>query len=204
MKCFFVCLFTVVVSTVSAEGLTLSVDLLTFVSMILPNPSEKNGAPPPSQDLSSLWICVDLSGTTDAGRELGFGFFLRADRVALRSQYRFFSNPDSQSGFFWGLFGYVEWRKLHWGYDDNNELAVGWSYPFDGDNVFHSVGLAAGVDAGFRIRIGSIGITPFIGVGLPLFYCFGTLPPDNDRTVFWIQNAVIRAVDIGLRIDFFL
>lgn len=196
-------LFITAASTVSAQNLTVSVDVFTFINMLIQTPPGDNQEQPPAS-IESLWACVELSFTTDAGRELGFGIFARADRVALRTNYRFFSNADEQSGFFWGWFGHIEWRKMLWMYDDNNEVAVGWNYPFSADNVYHSVGLAAGVDVGLRIRMGAVGITPFIGAALPLFYCFGDLPPEQDRNYFWLQNIVIRAIDIGLRLDFFL
>jgi hypothetical protein len=70
---------------------------------------------------------------------------------------------------------------MYWRYDEDNEFAIGWNFPFIGDNIFHSIGITGGVDIGFRIRGEKIGVTPFVGLGIPLFYCFGDLPPQKDK-----------------------
>jgi hypothetical protein len=93
---------------------------------------------------------------------------------------------------------------MYWLYDENNEIGIGWNFPFVGnDNVFHSIGLTGGFDVGFRIRGKTVGVTPYIGLGIPLFFCFGDLP-QKDKDLFTIKNIVFRAIDIGIRIDFFV
>jgi hypothetical protein len=141
---------------------------------------------------------------TNNKKELGFGIFARADKLALRTQYRSFFNKERQSGFFWGLYGHIEWRKMYWIYDENDEITIGLNFPFVGnDNVFHSIGITGGVDIGFRFREEKVGITPYIGLGIPLFYCFGDLPPEKDKELFNFQNITFRAIDMGIRFDFF-
>jgi hypothetical protein len=188
-----------------AQNSSISFDPITFVGFVglLLSSNDENGERQ-SSDLRNMWLCFELNMETHNKRELGFGVFARSDRVALRTQYRFFFNKERQSGFFWGLYGHIEWRKMYWIYDENNEIVIGWNFPFVGhDNVFHSIGAAAGVDIGFRIRGKTFGVTPYIGLGAPLFYCFGDLPPEKDKELFDFQNRTFRAVDIGLRFDFF-
>jgi hypothetical protein len=92
---------------------------------------------------------------------------------------------------------------MFWIYDENDALVVGWNFPFVGnDNVYHSIGATGGFDIGFRIRGKTVGVTPYIGLGLPLYYCLGNLP-QNDKETFDFANITLRAIDIGLRIDFF-
>jgi hypothetical protein len=66
-----------------------------------------------------------------------------------------------------------------------------------------SVGLTAGVDAGFRLRGKNLGATFYLGLGTPLFFAFDSEPPGNDKENFLLQNALLRAIDIGMRIDIF-
>jgi len=42
-----------------------------------------------------------------------------------------------------------------------------------------------------------------MGLGIPLFYCFGNLPPEKYMQEFYMTNAIIRAVNIGIKLDFF-
>ncbi|MDR0568500.1 MAG: hypothetical protein LBG87_04775 [Spirochaetaceae bacterium] len=202
-KIFFVCIFTASSFTAFAHNTSLSVDPITFFGLLL-SPKDEYGDQQPA-DIKNMWLSVALNWETKKKKEVGFGVFIRADKVALRTQYRSFFNKERQSGFFWGLYGHIEWRKMYWIYDENNALGIGWNFPFVGhDNVFHSVGITGGFDVGFRLRGEKFGITPYIGVGIPLFYCFGDLPPEKDKTDFIFQNVFFRAIDIGVRFDFFL
>jgi hypothetical protein len=147
---------------------------------------------------------MEFNFETNSGQELGVGFFARADKFALRGQYRFFWGRDNMNGLFAGLFLQAEWRKMYWFYNEDNLLTIGWSYPFNGDNVFHSIGGTAGLDIGFRLRFEDVGITPYLGFGYPLYILFGDMPPAKDTEDFRLQNIIFRGLDIGLRIDFFL
>jgi hypothetical protein len=187
---------------ISAQNSALSLDPITFIGL-LSSPKDENGEQQ-SPDMRNMWLCFELNMETKSRKELGFGIFARADRFALRTQYRSFFNKERLSGFFWGLYGHIEWRKMYWIYDENSEITIGWNFPFEGnDNVFHSIGITGGIDIGFRIRGENVGVTPYIGLGIPLFYCFGDLPPEKDSEAFNFQNTTFRAIDIGVRIDFF-
>jgi hypothetical protein len=202
---FFLTALTVVTHTLPAQNFSnsISVDPITFVGLLL-SPANENGGRQ-SADIRNMWFCYEWNQETANSRELGLGIFVRADRAVLRAQYRSFYNKKRQSGFFWGFYGHVEWRMMYWLYDDNRELSIGWNFPFVGnDNVFHSLGVTGGLDIGFRIRGEKFGVTPYAGLGIPLFFCFGDMPPETDRGFFYLQNAVYRAFDIGIRLDFFL
>jgi hypothetical protein len=188
-------------SNLLAQNLSISFDPLTFLGLLL-SPANQNDEQE-STDIRNMWVGVELNIETPKHKELGFGIFARADRVALRTQYRSFFNKKRQSGFFWGLYGFIEWRKMYWLYDDD-KLVIAWKFPFAGsDNVYHSIGLTSGFNIGFRIRGNNTGITPYIGLGIPLFYCFGNVPPERDKEEFLFQNITFRIIDIGLRIDLF-
>jgi hypothetical protein len=178
---------------------SVSFDPLTFLGLLLsPNDEQEE------RDIRNLWLCMEVNGETNSKKELGVGIFLRADKLALRGQYRNYFNKEKQSGFFTGLYRTIEYRKMYWIFDENNELRIGWNFPFVGnDNVYHSLGLSAGFDIGFRIRIKNVGITPYIGLGIPLYFCFGDLPSEHNKEEFYFQNTTFRVIDIGLRIDFF-
>jgi len=178
------------------KNTSVSFDPFTFIGLLLsPNESEV--------DFKNMWFAMDFNWETEKQKEMGIGIILRVNRVAIKTQYRSFYNKERQSGFFWGLYGLIEWRKMYW-YNENNDLIIGWTFPFiDNDNTYHSIGITGGFDIGFRFRISDIGITPYIGLGIPLFFCFGNLPPEKYRQEFYINNITFRAINIGIRLDLF-
>jgi hypothetical protein len=181
---------------------SVSFEPLTFIGLLL-SPNDENGEPQPV-DLRNMWFAVDSNWETEKQREMGLGLFLRGDRIAIISKYRMFRNKETLSGFFWGFYGLIEWRRMYWLFEKNSELTIGWNFPFVGhDNVYHSIGITGGMDIGFRFRKENFGITPYLGLGIPLFYCFGNLPPKGNDREFIIMNTAGRAVNIGLRLDFF-
>ena len=181
---------------------SVSFDPLTFGGLLL-GPDEEDGEVQPV-DFRNMWFIMDINWETIKQREMGFGIILRGNRIALTTKYRFFHNKERQSGFFWGLYGLIEWRRMYWFYDDNSELTVGWNFPFVGhDNVYQSIGITSGFDIGIRFRINDFGITPYLGLGLPLFLYFGDLPPEKNDQKFNLINMIIRSINIGLRLDFF-
>ena len=179
-----------------SRNTSISVDPLTFFGLLINSGSG-------DADFRNMWLSVDLNWETESQREASLGVILKANRVALKSIYRTFTNKERQSGMFLGLYGLIEWRKMYWLFNSDEELTIGWNFPFKGnDNVYHSIGIAGGVDIGFRFRNENFGITPYMGLGVPLFYSFGNLPPSS-RQEFRILNTMVRAVNIGLKIDFF-
>jgi hypothetical protein len=189
--------------TAFSQNTSASFDPITLLLFILPS-GDSNSNEQESKDIRNIWLCIETNWELQNKTELGVGIFWRGDRFALRTQWRSYFNKQRQSGAFIGLYGHAEWRKMYWLYDKDGAMTIGWSFPFSGeDNVYHSLGLTVGFDVGFRARIDNLGITPFIGLGLPLFFCFGDLPT-NDRSEFDLQNRTFRAIDIGLRIDLFI
>ncbi|MCL1836903.1 MAG: hypothetical protein FWG46_05090, partial [Treponema sp.] len=85
-------------------------------------------------DFRNMWICGESNWITSKQLEFGAGVFLRDDRAALTAKYRSFRNKETQSGFFWGLFGLIEWRRMYWLYGGNSEPSVAWTFPFRGNN----------------------------------------------------------------------
>ena len=154
--------------------------------------------------LNNLWFDMDLNWKTNKQRELGTGIFLGTHRISIKTQYRSFYNKERQSGFFGGFYGLIEWRRMYWHFTKNNELAIGWSLPFNTrENIYHTIGITGGVDIGFRIRINNFGITPYLGLGIPLYFTFGNLPPKKNNQEFQLLNIGTRAINIGLKLDFF-
>jgi len=177
------------------KNVSISVDPVTFIELMLWE----------DIDIRNMWLSVDLNWETEKQKEMGVGIFLRGDRVAATGKYRTFYNKERQSGVFWGFYGRVEWRRMYWSYDDDSDLAIGWEFPFVGDdNVYHSIGVTGGLDVGFRYRNNNLGVTPYLGLGIPLFYCFGKLPHKDDYQDFYLVNMVLRSINIGLKLDFFM
>lgn len=175
---------------------SVSLDTITFIAMLIFSDS--------NMIFQSMWFNLEINWATANQRELGFGIALRRDRVALTANYRSFFNKERQSGFFWGYYGLVEWRKMYWFYNENSDMVLSTTFPDAGhENAYHSIGATAGVNIGFRIRGNNFGITPFLGAGVPLFYCFGNVPSQNFWK-FYLDNMLIRSVNIGLRVNFFL
>jgi hypothetical protein len=210
-KKFFVSIFTVFISytlfsmdfNTDLKNYSISFDPLTivglFTGLAFPTDAESGEI-----DFRNMWFAADINWEAESQKELGMGIFLRGDRIAFTRLYRSFYNKERQSGFFWGLYGLVEWRRMHWFIDEDSDIIIGWAFPFDGrDNIYHSIGITGGFDIGFRYRKNNLGITPFLGVGIPLFFCFGDLPPKSYTKEFYLTNLAIRAIHIGIRLDFF-
>lgn len=189
--------FVLLCANLAAQNNSVSVDPLTLLGLL---PARETSG----MDIRNMWLCATLNFQTRSQKELGFGVFARADRVALHTHYRSFQNEERLSGFFWGIYGRIEWRQMYWYYNETADLSFGWSFPFrSGGIVYNSAGITAGADIGFRIRINNVGITPYAGVGIPLFLCFGVFPEGEDRRRFRAINALFRAIDVGIRLDFF-
>jgi len=153
-------------------------------------------------DFNNIWFGMDINWETKSHKEMSVGFFIGTHQVALKTQFRSFLNKENQSGLFWGLYGLIDWRRMDWVYDENNELSIAW-ISSGSNNVYYSIGITGGINIGFRFRSGSSGITPFVGLGIPLFFCFGNLPPQNNINDFYIANTIIRTINIGINIDLF-
>ncbi|MDR1030861.1 MAG: hypothetical protein LBL76_08310, partial [Treponema sp.] len=98
-KSFFIGILIVLSNTIFAQNFSISVDPITFIGLLL-SLNDENGEQQ-STDISNIWVCVEFNMETNSKKELGFGIFVRADRVAVRTQYRSFYNKERQSGFFW-------------------------------------------------------------------------------------------------------
>jgi len=155
-------------------------------------------------DVRNIAISADVNWKTASQREVGIGAFIRGDRLAFTTHYRFFHNRERLSGFFWGMFGLVEWRRMYWFYDENSQIDIGWFFPFhERNNTYYTVGITGGLDLGFRIRGNNFGVTPFLRAGIPLFYIFGDAPSQLNTWEFYRMNILPRAVSVGFRLDFF-
>lgn len=153
-------------------------------------------------DIRNMWLTMDFSWLTRGGHEAGAGFTVSFSRVTLNGHYRFFSNNERQSGFFWGAFGSAGWQQMYWLINkDDGELFVGPYFPFKGQNVFSIVGVTVGMDIGYRIRNDRFGITLFAGGGLPLFYAVPPGPEEDYTVEFMSELLILRAIHIGIRID---
>jgi len=177
------------------KNVSISFDPLTFIGLLTaPNESE--------MDFRNMWFGMDFNWETENQKETSLGIILQSNRVAIKTQHRSFYNKERQSGFFWGLYGLIEWRNMRW-YNENNNIAIIWTYPSIDNSSYHSIGITGGFDIGFRFRTSDIGITPYMGLGIPLFYCFGNLPSEKYIKEFYITNAIIRTINIGIKLDFF-
>ena len=184
------------------NNFSVSLDPISFIALLFSSLGTNDEENP--TDFRNVWFCAGVNWETEKQREMGLEIFIRGDRVGITTKYRFFSNRERQSGFFWGLFGLFEWRRMYWYYDEDSELNIAWRFPFTAnENVYHSIGITGGLDTGFRLRLNNFGITPYLRLGVPLFFCFGNLP-QSSREEFRNLNILVRAISIGIRLNFFL
>jgi hypothetical protein len=185
------------------KNISISFDPLTLVGIFLTVCSEDEETG--EIDFSNMWFGMDVNWETEKQKEIGFGVFFATHKVYLKTQYRAYYNKERLSGLFWGLYGLVEWRRMHWLYDDDNVLNIGWEFPAtEHDNVYHTLGITGGIDVGYRYRRNSVGVTPYIGLGIPLFFYIGKLPRKDDTREFDLMNITIRAIHLGLKVDLFV
>lgn len=209
MKRIIILIITTLISTnlfaQNTKNASISFDPFSIFGVISFLSTSADELTPADRYFNSLYFDMDINWETEKQKEMGVGIFLGAHKVALKTKYRSFYNKERQNGFFWGLYGLIEWRRMYWFYDkdNNDQFSIGWNLPFtENDNVYHSLGITGGFDIGFRFRIENLGITPYLGLGLPLYFCFGNLPNNNIKE-FDILNTTIRAISIGLKLDFF-
>lgn len=182
------------------ENLSFSIDPLTFATILLNSHFEEGEF---DIDWRGVWFAGEMNYQTENRTELGFGLFLSNHNVAVTAKHRSFYNEEQLRGFFWGYYGLVEWRRMHWWKNSSAWPNVSWNFPVDENaNVYHSFGVTAGADIGFRYRKEHWGITAYLGLGLPLYFCFGDLP--NRRNIrFELINIGLRAIHLGVRVDLF-
>jgi hypothetical protein len=184
--------------TTSLKNTSISLDPLSLIGAVLFFGDGIN-------EYTSNFICfgMDLNLETSEKNEMSMGFFIGTHRLTLMTKYRFFNNSEKLSGFFWGLYGLIEWRRMDWFYNENR-LSIDWIIPStEQSKVYQSIGITGGLDIGLRLRINNFGITPYLGLGIPLFICFGDLPSQYIRD-FYVMNIALRAINIGLKLDFFI
>jgi hypothetical protein len=181
-----------------AQSESISLSPITFAALFFA-PSESDNP------LDFLWFEVDYNSQFAAKKEISLGVYMHGlNYAAVRAQRRTYSN-DNHSGFFYGLYGAVEYRKLYWGYTADGDMIVQSFIGTEiGDNLYHGVGLNLGGDVGFRMMGKRAGVTLYAGAGLPLLYYFGsTLPPQNELVDFYLLNILPKAFTFGLKIDLY-
>lgn len=180
-----------------AESATLSMSPITFLLFA----AAEDGEP-----IDFVWLSAMLNYQLPDRKEVGFGTTIIPGYIDFRVQRRKYQRDD-HSGFFYGPFALVEYRKLYWEENSNSGYNI---FPFlfniyESGQVFHSLGARIGMDVGYRFRTEVATISPYIGVALPVFYCFDTHGSteikENWQQFYW-DNVPIRAVDFGIMIDF--
>lgn len=153
-----------------------------------------------------VWLSFSFNYQLEDRKEIGIGATIIPGYFDIKAQGRKYNN-ENHSGFFYGPFALLEYRKCFWEKDSDSSYRISPDL-FDsgrGMNQFHSVGLRLGMDAGFRIHMEQMAVTPYIGVAIPLFYCFdgqGSTEIKENWQQFYLDNLLIRAVDFGINIDF--
>jgi hypothetical protein len=181
-----------------AQSESLSVSPITLTGLVM-TPSET------SNPIDFLWFGIDYNSQFTAHKETSFGLYMRGlNYAAFRAQWRTYSN-ENHSGFFYGLYGALEYRKLYWGYTESGDMIVQSFIGNEiGDNLYHGAGLNLGGDAGFRIRGKRMGVTLYASAGVPLLYYFGsTLPGQDELGDFYLLNVLPKALSVGLKIDLY-
>jgi hypothetical protein len=193
----FLCIGKVFAQDAAAQGaISVSVSPLSALDMAL----NRDGQP-----LEYLRLEFDINYLADNNVERSVGAIIKftyPNLYALRYQQRKFSG-DNHTGFLHGFYGRIEYREMNWGYDDGKvEVSTSWFSNGTG-TMFRSIGATFGGDVGFRLRGERFGATFYAGAGLPLFYCFGDIPKDQLAS-FYLSSALIRVLNLGIKLDFYL
>jgi hypothetical protein len=187
--------------TIYADNLIgLSFSPVTFIEVILTSmEADRNHEIGPEE---YIWLGIDFNFDSD-GKENSIGLYIHPNYFGLRAQRRTFSGDHR--GFFYGLYGILEYRKMYWGYNDKNDIEIQTFWGNErGDNPYHSIGATIGGDIGVRFGGKNMRCTIYTGLGLPLFYCFGDTPVSGGEMLsFYGLNTVSRIIDIGVKIDLF-
>jgi hypothetical protein len=188
------------IGEVFAQGaISVSLSPLSAIGLIL---SDKQGGQP----LEYLWLEFDINYLADNNVERSAGAIIQPNFYALRYQQRKFSRDD-HTGFLYGFYGRIEYRKMIWAYKDNDDIEVSLTWLGKGAVTFpfHSIGATFGGDVGFRLRGQRFGATFYAGAGLPLFYIFGSqLPPHDKLASLYLSSALYRALNLGIKFDFYI
>jgi hypothetical protein len=190
-------LFLCIGEAFAQDAISVSISPLSALDMALSN---RGGGQP----LEYLWLEFDINYLADDNLERSVGAIIQPNFYALRYQQRQFSRDD-HTGFLYGIFGRIEYREMIWEPNGNDGVYVSTTWFKDGGGtIFRSIGAIFGGDVGFRLRGERFGATFYAGAGLPLFYCFGNLPPDDKLTSLYLSSALIKALNLGIKFDFYL
>jgi hypothetical protein len=139
-------------------------------------------------------------GSAKGNSETLYGFSLYSDFFDISIQQRNYLSKTN-SGLFAGSFLSAEVLSFQYFIDPDKGITIT-NNKKQGNNYF-LLGLRYGGNIGMRFGFSGFGISPRIGLTLPIFYLFGsTNLSADDSAKLYFMNAMMRAIEIGLTIDF--
>lgn len=149
-------------------------------------------------DINDLWLAMSFNVATN-NTEYDFGIAKYPNYLSLSVEKRNFINKDL-FGFFYGPF--ISFDMLNLTVDSSTLPAFSTDNSIPGDK-YSLIGFRFGGDIGYRINMNNIGLTPKIGLSIPLYYLYEL----NNYTAEELQQIytftyLLRIFSFGIKIDF--
>lgn len=175
------------------ESLSFSISPATFLTILPWQDEDGNSTPMPF-----FGVSVNL-GSSNV--EHDWFLSLYPSEVSFGYERRIFPSYKKK-GFFYGFFASFDYRKfvlLDDGVDDGIRIDL---FGLSTENDFWTLGFRIGTELGFRIRIGDFGITPKIGLGIPLYYPFGLKEMSDNFWHDYFLTLTTSSIFIGFKFDY--
>lgn len=191
-KIILICLSLLACTVYATESQTFSISLspLSFLSLLAG--SQENNV-----SIDDIWMSLSLNVGSNK-KENDFFITKYPHILNIGIEQRNFLK-DNFSGFFYGPFISFDYSKLilqdkkNPGYTTNK---------YENETVYSLLGPRIGEAIGYRFKIKSIGVTPKIGIGIPLYYLFGLSDFSNTEIKkIYIKNMALNCFFLGLKID---
>jgi hypothetical protein len=139
-------------------------------------------------------------GFPNGNHEDLYGFSIYSDFFDVNYQGRVYANTKD-SGLFAGTFASLEILAYHYYDDPTNGLTL--TSDKTKGSQYHLLGARLGGNIGWRINFGEVGVTPRLGLTLPVFYVFDApVLSDKKTKEFYLANLLMRSLEMGLTLDF--
>ena len=179
------------VTTSDQPVMSLGLSPISLLSLMITNSDD-------TVKINDIWLSLSINIGSNK-REYDYSIAKYPNYFSLGIEQRNFFN-DKYSGFFYGPFTQFNMWML--------SLDAG-HYPnystdrYNSGDRYTLIGLKFGECIGFRIKIIDVGITPKVGISIPVFYLanLGSYSNEEKRNIY-INNALSNALSIGLKVDF--
>lgn len=174
----------------SASTLSIGLAPLTLLTCLIGNTVE-------DISINDLWFSISINlGKNKQEYDWFVAKYPHTFSVGLEK--RFFLRKTLK-GFFYGPFCSINFSRLSLSAEYHPAYSTG-TY-VEGD-VYSCFGIKLGGEIGYRFKIKEVGITPKIGIGIPIMYLFDLDQYDrSELTQIYLNNMLFNCTFIGLKID---